>query len=73
MAPTPDQYVPGCGNTVRTDRHAAQLRERADLLDAKAVHVPQPVGDRLRVNAARLRSCADDHDRTRITREETLT
>ncbi|MFC5724163.1 integrase [Streptomyces gamaensis] len=69
-APALDRCVPGCGNSVRTDDHAAQLRERADLLDKKAVHTPQPVGDRIRANATRLRSYADEHDRTRITRQE---
>lgn len=70
-APTLDQCVAGCGNIVRTDHHAAQLRERADILGKKAAHTPQPVGDRLRANATRLRSYADNHDRTRITRQET--
>ncbi|MEV3871610.1 hypothetical protein [Streptomyces sp. NPDC049906] len=70
-SPTLDQCVAGCGNIVRTDRHAAQLRERADTLDKKATHTPQPIGDRLRTNANRLRSYADDHDRTRITHQET--
>ncbi|KUO20888.1 hypothetical protein AQJ91_13015 [Streptomyces dysideae] len=70
-APTLDQCVAGCGNIVRTDHHAAQLREHADILDKKAAHTPQPVGDRLRANATRLRSYADNHDRTRITRQET--
>ncbi|MFG2634770.1 hypothetical protein ACGFX8_12740 [Streptomyces sp. NPDC048362] len=55
---------------VRTDEHAVQLRAKADFLDKQAAHTPQPVGDRLRVNAGNLRSFADEHDRTRITREE---
>jgi hypothetical protein len=54
----------------RTDQQAAQLRERALALESQAVHVPQPVGDRLRASAARLRALADKHDRTRITAAE---
>jgi hypothetical protein len=59
--------VPGCGNIARTDAQAAQLRERALALESQAGHVPQPVGDRLRASAARLRALAGKHDRTRIT------
>jgi hypothetical protein len=65
--PSLDHCVPGCGNISRTDAQAAQLRERAAALETQAVHVPQPVGDRLRASAARLRGYADNHDRTRIT------
>jgi hypothetical protein len=39
---------------------------RADLLDTRAVHAPQPIGDRLRASAGKLRAYADTHDRTRI-------
>ena len=53
--------------TTRTDAQAAQLRERAATLEIQAGHVPQPVGDRLKANAARLRTLADKHDRTRVT------
>ncbi|MFB4262553.1 hypothetical protein [Nonomuraea sp. GTA35] len=69
--PSLDHCVPGCGNVVRTDRHAAGLRDRADVLDKRAAHAPQPVGDRLRGRAAKLRELADDHDRTRIILQET--
>src|SRR5208282_1606961 len=65
--PSLDHCVPGCGNVARTDQQSAQLRERALALESQAVHVPQPVGDRLRASAARLRALADKHDRTRIT------
>jgi hypothetical protein len=65
--PSLDHCVPGCGNTVRTDQHALQLRERATALDARAARVPSPLGDRLRANAGKLRGYADAHDRTRIT------
>ncbi|WP_405801107.1 integrase [Streptomyces halstedii] len=68
--PSLDHCVPGCGNIVRTDQHAASLRHRAEVLDRQAGHTPQPVGDRLRANAARLRELADTHDRTRITLSE---
>ena len=65
--PSLDHCVPGCGNIARTDQQAAHLRERALALDSQAAHVPQPVGDRLRATAARLRDQAGKHDRTRIT------
>ncbi|MFE6869589.1 integrase [Kitasatospora sp. NPDC057692] len=68
--PSLDRCVPGCGNTVRTDRHADQLRARADRLHQQAHHTPEPVAERLRTNAARLRSWADEHDRTRLTEPE---
>jgi hypothetical protein len=53
--------------TTRTDQRAAQLRDRAAVLDRQAAHVPEPVEDRMRASAARLREQADKHDRTRIT------
>ncbi len=68
--PSLDRCVPGCGNIARTDQQAAQLRERVLVLESQAEHVPQPVGDRLRVSAGRLRALADKHDRTGITAGE---
>lgn len=68
--PSPDHCVSGCGNILRTDHHAAQLRDRADVLDRRAVHTPQPIGDRLRENADRLRVYADQHAGTRLTLQE---
>jgi integrase len=65
--PSLDRCVPGCGNIARTDQQAAQLRDRALNLENRAAYVPQPVGDRMRATAARLRDLADKHDRTRIT------
>ncbi|MGW4791631.1 hypothetical protein ACWEPC_04325 [Nonomuraea sp. NPDC004297] len=65
--PTLDRCVPGCGNIIRTDEHAAQFRERAEFLDKRAAFAARPIGDRLRANAIRLRDLADTHDRTRIT------
>jgi hypothetical protein len=65
--PTLGHCVPGCGNIARTDQHAARLSERALALETQAAHVPQPVADRLRATAARLRDQAGTHDRTRIT------
>jgi hypothetical protein len=64
--PSLDHCVPGCGNIARTDAQAAQLRERAAALETQARHVPQPVGDRLRSAAAKLREQAGKHDRTRV-------
>ncbi|WP_435217160.1 hypothetical protein [Streptomyces sp. bgisy034] len=68
--PSLDHCVAGCGNVVRTDQHAAQLRDRADALDKRAAYVPQPLAERFRSNAARLRALADQHDQTRITLEK---
>jgi integrase len=65
--PSLDRCVPGCGNIARIDAQAAQLRERAAALEIQAGHVPQPVGDRLRATAAKLREQAGKHDRDRIT------
>lgn len=69
--PSLDHCVPGCGNIVRTDQHAAQLRDRADLLDTRARHAPHPVAVRLRTTAQRLRAYADTHEQTRTTLEDT--
>ncbi|MGK5627971.1 hypothetical protein [Streptomyces sp. URMC 123] len=65
-ATAPRQYAcqPGCGNTVRTDTHARQLRTRADEIDQLAANSPGPLGKRLRANADRLRATADAHDTT---------
>ncbi|MFE7577110.1 integrase [Streptomyces sp. NPDC057521] len=68
--PSLDHCVPGCGNIARTDRHAAQLRDRADFLDKRAAFAPQPAGDRLRANAGKLRGVADAHDRSKISLTE---
>ncbi|MFH9438955.1 AAA family ATPase [Streptomyces rochei] len=46
------------------DAHARLLRERADEIDQLADHAPQPIGQRLRANANRLRGTADTHDAT---------
>ena len=64
--PSLDRCVPGCGNIARTDQQAAQLRERAAVMERRAAHVPEPVGDRMRASAVKLRAQADKHDRTRI-------
>ncbi|MCX4751200.1 integrase [Kitasatospora sp. NBC_01287] len=72
-APSLDQCVPGCGNTVRTDQHATWLRRRADDLDRKAAHVPGPLAERRHATATRLRELADEHDRTRFTLRESPT
>ncbi|MEU4115838.1 integrase [Kitasatospora sp. NPDC028055] len=77
--PSPDAIAPnqfacelGCGNAVRTDTHAAGLRERAGELEALAAAAPEPVGRRLKRNADRLREVADTHDAT-AQRSEALT
>ncbi|WAU78297.1 integrase (plasmid) [Streptomyces sp. Qhu-G9] len=68
--PALDRCVPGCGNTVRTDLHAQQLRARADSFARQALHHPQPISSRLLTAADRLRSLADTHDRARFTCQE---
>ncbi|MCU7705097.1 integrase [Streptomyces albidoflavus] len=63
-ATAPRQYAckTGCGNTVRTDIHARQLRARADEIDYFADHSPGPIARKLQANAARLRETAATHD-----------
>ncbi|ARF59756.1 hypothetical protein B1H19_28730 [Streptomyces gilvosporeus] len=70
-ATAPRQYAcqSGCGNTVRTDSHARQLRQRADEIDQLATSTPGPLGKRLRSNADKLRATADTHDATAQTAE----
>ncbi|MCT9111432.1 site-specific integrase [Streptomyces mirabilis] len=70
-ATAPRQYAcqSGCGNTVRTDSHARQLRERADEIDHLAASAPGPLGKRLRFNADKLRAIADTHNATARTAE----
>ncbi|MFD0076032.1 integrase [Streptomyces sp. NPDC127166] len=65
-ATAPRQYAcqTGCGNAVRTDTHAAQLRERADEIDQLAAASPEKVAKRLHRNADNLRKTADTHDAT---------
>ncbi|MFI1522811.1 integrase [Kitasatospora cineracea] len=68
--PSLDRCVPGCGNMLRTDRHAGQLRTRAEQLDRQALAVPDPIAGRLRAGATRLRTWAEQHERSRFTRDE---
>jgi integrase len=68
-APRQFNCRPGCGNAVRTDAHALQMRQRADEIDRLAAHAPGPLGKRLRANAGRLRETADTHDTTAQTAE----
>jgi len=63
-APSRHDCRPGCGNAVRTDGHARDLRERADQTDQLAEHAPAPIAKRLRVAADRDRAAADAHDTT---------
>ncbi|MFB7294013.1 integrase [Actinacidiphila glaucinigra] len=67
----PRQYAcqQGCGNTVRTDMHARQMREKADEIDLKASLVPEKLAKRLRRNADNFRKMADAHDATAQTAE----
>ena len=63
-APSQHHCRPGCGNAVRTDAHARDLRERADQTDQLADCAPEPVARRLRAAAGRDRAAADAHDTT---------
>ena len=65
--PNLDDCRPNCTNIARTDHHATQLRARAQQLDQQAAHTPQPIGDRLRANAAKLRCYADTHETSKLT------
>ncbi|MFI5642338.1 integrase [Streptomyces goshikiensis] len=64
--PTLNDCRPGCGNAVRTDTHARQLRERADEIDQLAAHAPDGTRQRLHRNANRLRETADAHETTKV-------
>ncbi|MFJ9583399.1 integrase [Streptomyces acidicola] len=65
-ASAPRQYAcqQGCGNAVRTDTHARQMREKADEIDLKATAVPEKLARQLRRNAENFRKMADFHDAT---------
>ncbi|MFF4291840.1 integrase, partial [Streptomyces sp. NPDC001633] len=65
-ATAPRQYAcqSGCGNAVRTDTHARQLRQWADEIDQLATASPEKIAKRLRRNANNLRATADAHDTT---------
>ncbi|MEU4351851.1 hypothetical protein [Streptomyces sp. NPDC023838] len=67
--PTLDGCLSTCANIARIDHQAEQRRRRADELDTKAVHVPDPLAERLQRSATALRRAADRHDVTRITNE----
>lgn len=69
-SPRLDRCISSCANIARTDHHAEQLRQRAVVLDKRASRLPNPIGDRLRHNADKLHTIADEHDRTRITLQE---
>ncbi|MDH6522191.1 integrase [Streptomyces sp. SAI-090] len=73
-ATSPNQFACqlGCGNAVRSDSHARAAREHADRLETKAAHLPQPLGDRLRLTADRFRGLADAHDAAALDAEEVI-
>lgn len=70
-ATAPRQYAcqQGCGNAVRTDTHARQMRDKADEIDRKAAFVPEKLAKRLRRSASNLRATANTHDATAQTAE----
>ena len=69
-APRQDACEQGCGNAVRTDTHARDLRDKANERDTLAAHTPRPLGARFRRGAERLRALADTHHTTARTAEE---
>ena len=65
-APSRHDCRPGCGNAIRTDQHARDLRERATRTDQLADCAPVPIARRLRAAAGRDRATADAHDATAL-------
>jgi hypothetical protein len=63
-APNQPDCRPGCGNAVRTDGHARDLRDRAARTEQLADCAPAPVARRLRAAVGRDRAAADAHDAT---------
>lgn len=63
-APSQHDCRPGCGNAVRTDSHALDLRKSAARADQLAAHAPEAIARRLRAAADRDRATADAHDAT---------
>lgn len=63
-APNQHDCRRGCGNAIRTDTHARQLRDHADRITQLAVHAPAPIRDRLTNAAARHRADASAHENT---------
>lgn len=70
-ATAPNQYDcrPGCGNAVRLDGHARDLRSRARDTNQLAEHAPDPVAKRMRAAADRQVALADAHDDTALPAE----
>ncbi|MFF3246880.1 integrase [Streptomyces sp. NPDC002870] len=68
-APSLDRCRSNCANIARTDDHARQLREAADILGQQAVSglIPEPLADRLLERAASLAELADKHEDERVT------
>ena len=65
-APSRHDCRPGCGNAVRTDQHARDLRERAARTEQLAAAAPAPIARRLRTAAGRDRAAAGAHDATAL-------
>lgn len=57
-APNQPDCRPGCGNAVRTDQHARDLRDRATRTEQLADRAPAPVARRLRAAAGRDRAAS---------------
>ncbi|MER6126803.1 hypothetical protein ABT173_30220 [Streptomyces sp. NPDC001795] len=71
-APRLDRCQPSCANFPRTDQHADQLRQDAQVLEKQAASgaMPDPLADRLARRAGHLRALADRHEHDRIHLQE---
>lgn len=71
-APSLDRCQPSCANIARTDRHADELVQRAQMLEKQAASeiAPGPLADRLTRRAGYLRWLADRHNHDRIHSQE---
>ncbi len=71
-APRLDRCQPSCANVARTDQHAAQLLQHAQILEKQAASeaLPGPLAERLARRADQLRELADRHEHDRIHPQE---
>ncbi|MFL0395158.1 integrase [Streptomyces albus] len=71
-APRLDRCRPSCANIARTDHHAVQLLQHAQVLEKQAASeaVPDPLADRLARRAVQLRAIANCHEHDRIHQQE---
>ncbi|MFC8593195.1 hypothetical protein [Streptomyces atroolivaceus] len=71
-APRLDRCQPSCANVARTDHHADQLLQHAQVLERQAAFeaLPGPLAERLARRADQLRELADRHELDRIHTQE---